>query len=342
MADRIGVPYAAPPPRSETQVVMLKWVPTRSADKDKDKDVHGMWHRAYAVRLGTEKSTTVLQECGLLSAWVEKEFALPLRSECKDIALSQVGKRNPKHFLFIPAGDVHDTEVDPPPQSELLSHVGVAYLQGNEDSCVRHSMASALAAMGFVSEAKVVAADTSSIGCNLALVQQTFVLVRKVFAKVNLRMKKLHNHACYVADITAEDALWPMVFIIQTSDGCHGTHAVTTWNRMLFDSNCGHALCWSQKMLDWCSGKDSSCVGFSRAYRICPADYGLTLPQSAISLGMQVMAHGEVSDAVGWIMRLPTKKQNSYHVRHTDGLTKAMSEEEVARFVVPWTTVGCV
>jgi hypothetical protein len=213
-------------------------------------------------------------------------------------------------------------------------------MQGDEDSCLRHSMASALVAMGFVSEAKVVEAKTSLVGCNLALVQQTVILVRDLFVKTNLCMKKLHTHACSVTDIAAEDAWWPILLIIQTGDGSHGTHAVTTWNGMIFDSNCRHALRWSPKALDWCSGRDSSCVGFSRAYRICPADYGQTKQHSVINVGMHVARHGQDGNSVGWIARLPTKKRRNYHVRHTDGLTEAMSEEEVARFVVPWKRVG--
>jgi hypothetical protein len=177
------------------------------------------------------------------------------------------------------------------------------------------------------------------VGCNLALVQDTFLLVRKLFAKANLIIKKLHKHACSVAEIASEDALWPILLIIQTSDGSHGTHAVTTWNGMLFDSNCEHALRWSQKALDWCSGTGSSCIGFSRAYRLCPADYGQTLAQSIISIGRQVTAQDGETGTMGWIMRLPTKKRRKYHVRQTDGITKAMSEEEAIGLMIPWTRV---
>jgi hypothetical protein len=53
---------------------------------------------------------------------------------------------------------------------------------------------------------------------------------------------------------------------------------------------------------------------------------------------MQFARHGQ--ESVGWIMRFPTKKKPNYHVRHTDGVTEAMSKEEVARFVVPWKSVS--
>jgi hypothetical protein len=111
------------------------------------------------------------------------------------------------------------------------------------------------------------------------------------------------------------------------------------WNGMIFDSNCRYALRWSRVALDWCSGKDSSCIGFSRAYRICPVDYRATKPHSVIAVGMRVAKHGQESVG-GWIMRLPTKKKPNYHVRHTDGVMEAMSEEEVARLVVPWESVS--
>ena len=280
----------------------------------------------------------MLQECALLKTWVEGAFAAELRAECQTIADGSAGKRNPKRFLFVPAGDVHDTTADPPPSTELIAHVAVAYLQGDQDTCLRHSMASVLAAMGFGSEAKVVAAYASLVGCKIELVRKATGLVQRVFGKSNLIMKKVFNHACSVADIAGEDASWPLVLIIQTSDGCHGTHAVATWNRMLFDSNATYALRWSQKSLDWCSGKDSACTGFSRAYRICSADFGATLPQSAISVGRHVHSNG----SLGWIMRLPSKKKKGYHVRHPDGVTEAMSMEDVARSLVPSSTVGDV
>jgi hypothetical protein len=129
------------------------------------------------------------------------------------------------------------------------------------------------------------------------------------------------------------------VLIIQTSDGSHGAHAVTAWNGMIFDSNCCYALRWSRDALDRCSGKDSSCIGFSRAYRIFPVDHRVTKPHSVIAVGMQVAKHGQESVG-GWIMRLPMKKKPNCHVRHTDGVSEAMSEEEVARFVVPWKSVS--
>jgi hypothetical protein len=258
--------------------------------------------------------------------------------ECKNIATGGDGKRNPKRYLFIPPGDVHDVETDPPPNTELLSHVTLVYLQGDQDTCLQHSMASALTAMGFEAEAKVVAADAALVGCKVTLVPRAAALIQKVFSKSNLAMKKLHNHACSVAEIAKEDASWPLILIIQTSDGSHGTHAVTTWNQMIFYSNCVHSLRWSQRALDWCSGRDSTCVGFSRAYRICPANYGEKLPESAITVGSQVRFLDY--DSFGWIMRGPSKKRRGYHVRHSNGKTQAMSKGEVERFLAPRLQVG--
>ena len=339
-AKALNVTFVPPPPHEQTQVVKLKWVPAQGTGHDPMKD--GLWHGVYAVSLGAAKSTTVLVECGLLTDWVEGVFAAPFRNECKLIAGGKQGKRNPRKFLFIPAGDIHDTEADPPPTTELLPHATTAYLQGNNDTCLRDSLASALATMGFALEAKIVAADASLVGSTLELVQKVAAVVQKIFAKSNLVMKKLHNHACAVGDIATLDASWPIILILQTNDGCHGSHAVTTWNKMLFDSNCRHPLRWSQKSLDWCSGKDSACVGFSRAYRICPANCGETLSQSATKVGVLVRLHGDGDDAnnLGWIRCLPSKKRSGYQVRYTNGETKFMNEEGVARFIVPWSDVG--
>jgi hypothetical protein len=139
-AEQNGALHAALPPAADTQMVKLEWVPTSRSNKNKEEC--GMWHGTFAVRLGVYKGSTVLQECGLLSTWVEEAFAEPLRRECRAMAFGRVGKRDPKHFLFIRAGDIHDTNLDPPPSSELLLDVHLVCLQGDEDSCLRHSMAS--------------------------------------------------------------------------------------------------------------------------------------------------------------------------------------------------------
>jgi GNAT superfamily N-acetyltransferase len=333
-----GVVFVPPPPKDDAQIVKLKWLPTPLAGKVPKND--GVWHGLFAIRLGTDKSTSVLLECGLLTEWVELQFAPSIRDECKAIALGKQGKRNPKKFLLIPAGDVHATDVDPPPASELLSLVSLKYLQGNNDTCLRDSLASALESMGFVAEGQVVAADATLVGCNLDLVQRAAAVVQRVFQKANLQMKKLYNHACSVSQVSRLDAAWPIVLLIQTSDGCHGSHAVTTWNKRVYDSNSLHPLRWSQKSLDWCSGKNSTCVGFSRAYRICPANYGHSVPQSATSVGMLVQPHGMDSSTLGWITRLPSKKCKGYLVRHSDGATEVISQQEVDSLILPSSTVG--
>ena len=142
----------------------------------------------------------------MLPEWVEKEFAASFRTECKDVAGGNNGARNPRKLLFIPAGDVHDTNDDPPPSTDILPCVALMYLQGDRDSCLRDSLASALAFMGFGSEAKQLAADAALVGCNLNLVQQTSALLQRLFAKSNLVMKKLHTHPCLVSDVVAYSA----------------------------------------------------------------------------------------------------------------------------------------
>lgn len=329
-AKAIKVPYKPPPPKANTQIVKLKWVvghiPTT-----------GMWHGAFAVRVGTDKASTVLQECGLLPDWVETEFAAGFLDECRLIAAGNTRIRNPKSLLFIPAGDVHDTNIDPPPATELLEHVATTYLQGDLDSCLRDSLASALASMGFVSEAKELTLDASLVGCNLDLVERTASLLQKLFVASHLRLTKLANHACSVAQIAAEDSTWPILLIIQTSDGCHGAHAVTVWNHMIFDSNYQHPLRWSQKALDWCSGENTKCVGFSRAYRVCPADNGATSTHSTFPVGLQVQQSVGVFT---WIISLPSKRKKDYEVRNTNGLRIRMCKDKVAECQIARSTVG--
>ena len=261
----------------------------------------GIWHGAYAIQGGMGRSSTYLQECGLLKEWVESAFAAPLRNECKAVASGQIGKRNPKKFVFVPAGDTHDTGEDPPPTTEVLTHTSVNYLQGEQDTCLRDSLASALAAMGFVVEAQMVADDAGLVGCTLELVQRAQSVIQRTFAQSNLVFKKLQNHASAVKDIADLESDWPIVLILQTSDGCHGSHAVTTWNGMIFDSNWPHPLRWSQSSLDWCSGQHTQCVGFSRAYRICPGNIGDTLPLSNLSVGSQLRPSATEPNALAWI-----------------------------------------
>jgi hypothetical protein len=336
-ATALNIFFLPPPPKSDTQLVKLKWVAARGRGRKPMQD--GLWHGVFAVRLGVDKSTTVLQECGLLTEWVEDAFAGSFRDECKQVASGKQAKRNPKKTLFIPAGDVHDTCSDPPPHDELLTSFTTTYLQGDQDTCLRDSLASALAAMGFEAEAMILADESSLVGCTVDLLQRTVALVRKTFGKANIVMKKVHSHACAVSDIETCDASWPIILIIQSSDGCYGSHAATTWNRMLFDSNSPNPLRWSQASLDWCSGKDSNCVGFSRAYRLCPANEGTAL-KSEMSVGSQLRFPREQTDVLAWIVRLPSKKRLGYVVRDTNGVTEVMGEEKVARFMDPKSLVG--
>jgi hypothetical protein len=333
----------APPPKASTQIVKLKWVPSKHRAHKNLQREKGVWHGVHAVSLGHDKSSMVLQECGLLKEWVEEEFSPAFLSECKHIAVGGhgEGKRNPKSFLFIPAGDAHDTDEDPPPTTELVPHVPVRYLQGNEDSCLRHSMASALDSMGFVREAGLVASNESLVGCTVELVERATVVVRKVFADAQLGMRMLHKHACSVEEMAKQDSTWPIVLILQTSDGSHGTHAVTTWNGMIYDSNSTLAMRWSQTALDWCSGKGSRCIGFSRAYQICPRLHGAQDPVSPISVGVQVRALPGTTHAHRWVMQLPNKKRKGcYLVRDTDGTKSSIHPVVLATLVLPWAAVG--
>jgi hypothetical protein len=81
----------------------------------------------------------------------------------------------PKTFFVL-----FDTDVDPRPPSNLSLDVTVACLQGDEDSCLRHSMASALPAMGFVPEAKAVHRDPDLVTqqCVMRLTTFPFKIVR--------------------------------------------------------------------------------------------------------------------------------------------------------------------
>ena len=332
--------YVPPPPKADTQIVKLKWVPSQNPLHAQQRREKGVWHGAYAVKLGTMESSTVLRQCVLLSEWVESEFSPPFRVECKNIATGGGdGKRKETRYLFVPAGDSHDVDADPPPPSELLVHVPVVYLQGNEDSCLRQSMASALDAMGFCHEAQVIASDHTMIGCTVELVQRAAVTVRKLFADANINMRKIFNHASSVEQIGQQDAAWPIVLVLQTSDGCYGTHAITTWRGMIFDSNSDCAMRWSQKALDWCSGKGSKCVGFSRAFQILPACYGERVPLATVFVGSFVCP-GE-SKALRWIRLLPSKKRKGHYlVRDTKGIIKHMLPGQVVGTAVPGKTVA--
>ena len=145
-----------------------------------------------------------------------------------------------------------------------------------------------------------------------------------------------------MTDIAWFDSSWPVVLLLQTNDGGHGSHAVTTWNSMIFDSNHRHPLRWSQKSLDWCSGKDSTCVGFSRAYRLCPDDHGVALLNSCLSVGFQVRSLLTEPNTLGWVRQLPSKRRPTYQVQYTNGVIDVMSEEEVARSGIDSSKVGDV
>ena len=133
----------------------MKWV--TSLKKGANRKLEGAWHGAHSVKLGFDASHFVLQECMLFDDWVEEEFSPTFLDECKRLAIDGTSRRFPKNCMSIPAGDVIDDCLDPPPQTEVMREVRVAFQQGKEDSCLRHSLASALSAMGFAKEAIKVA-----------------------------------------------------------------------------------------------------------------------------------------------------------------------------------------
>lgn len=331
-----NLPYAPPPPKDTTQIVKLKWLPSK---KGKPRAEEGIWHGLFAVDVGVSESNTTLQECSLTKDWVETAFSLAFRRECKNIATKATTKRNANKYLFIPAGDSRNGEDDLPPTDELLTDVRVHYQQGKLDSCLRHSMSSAIHTMGFIEEAKDLALEESISGSTVGLVERAAQFVRKRFKQSNLVMKKVFSTACSVDQVTQEDSSWPMLLIIQTSDGIYGSHAITTWNGMIFDSTCPNALRWSQRSLDWSSGLDSTCIGFSRVYRLCPEDYGRMLPDCTFRVGTQLRSHSVVTNAFGWVRRLPTQKKNGqqkkgYIICYLGGGIAELSQSDVAKYVI--------
>jgi hypothetical protein len=340
-AEADGCEYMAPPRDSETQIVKLKWVPSTKEAHKNARDHHGGWRGAFAVAVGAAK-VNVLQECGLPRKWVEENFSLELRRNCQAIAVGLGGKRNPKKYLLIPAGDVHNVVDDPPPQSEILTDVPVKYQQGKSDTCLRDSLASAIHAFGFVEQAKELSETLQLTGCNLELVGEVTAAVRRLFAKDNLELVKVVDNACRVHRIGTEDMSWPIVLVLMTSDGGYGSHAITVWKGWIFDSNLEYALQWSQQSLDWCSGADSKCIGFSRSFRLCPVQYrkhpgpAAAGPAVMYGIGEQVWKNRHViTPCLGWIMRLPSvKKPASYHVGFTDGSKTNMNDDDVATLAV--------
>jgi hypothetical protein len=322
--------YAPPPPEDTTQIVKLKWIPSQ-----KRQPIDGIWHGLFAVKVGVSQSNTTLQECSLTQEWVESAFSVAFLNECRSIANSGTTRRNAKKYLYIPAGDSRNVDDDPPPNDELLAGVGVHFQQGDLDSCLRHSMASALHTMGFAEEAKALALESSISGSTVLLVERAAQCVRKLFKRSNLVLKKVFATASSVAQVAQEDSSWPMVLIIQTSDGVYGSHAITTWKGMIFDSTSPHALQWSQRSLDWCSGLGSTCIGFSKVYRLCPENFGRVLPDSTIRVGTQVQSCVGVSNALGWVRRSQIKdKKRPYVVCYVDGKRAAWSLSEVMKYTL--------
>ena len=129
-----------------------------------------------------------------------------------------------------------------------------------------------------------------------------------------------------------------MLLLLRTSDGSYGSHAITKWNGMIFDSTSPHALRWSQRSLDWCSGKDSTCIGFIKVYRLCPKEFGKMLPNCTIQIGTQVQSHLMLSHGcLGWISRLPTyritgEQKKGYIVHYVDGTSAELSHSEVCKY----------
>jgi hypothetical protein len=331
-----GLEYAPPPPEDTTQIVRLKWLPSK---KDGSKRDDGIWHGLFVVDMGEAKATSTQQECSLTTDWVESAFTLAFRKECKSMSAPSTIRRNEKKFLYIPAGDARTNNEDRPVSHQLLTEVRVEYQQGSLDSCLRHSMSSAIHAMGFIEEAKLLAREDGLSGSTVGLLAEAAQFVRKVFRKSNLVLMKVAPTQRAVDQVSQEDPRWPMVLALEASDGSSGSHAITTWNGMIFDSNLPSALRWTQRSLDWCSGNDSTCVGFSNVYRLCPPDFGHMVPESTLRVGTWIQPHSEGPGAPGWIKSLPTKKANGqqkkgYVVAYPDGRKKELSALDVSEYAV--------
>ena len=328
------IPYAPPPPTNKTQIVKLKWVQSQKANRTRDD---GVWHGLFAVASGVATGHTALQECSLTKDWVEKQFTKAFRIQCKSIAVADTTNRQYNKYLYIPAGDSLSSMDDVLPSNQLLTGVHVLYQQGLLDTCLRHSMSSAMHAMGFTKEAKTLALEDSLTGVTIDLTAHAATCFRKIFKNSSLVMKKVFNSACSVDKVTQEDTSWPMVLLLQTSDGCAGSHAITTWKGMIFDSNCPTALCWSQRSLNWCSGKGSTCVGFLKVYRLCPDGYGRMFQDCTSKIGTQVQSNVSGSTALGWVRQLPTyhsngKQRKGYIVCYTDGSMVEWSQADVDKY----------
>jgi hypothetical protein len=100
---------------------------------------------------------------------------MPKRKEHKGSIEEEEDQDRARLGLLVMEGEVvspdrrgiqqREREADPPPATELLDVV-TKYQQGDTDSCLRDSLASALAAMGFTAEATVLASKASLLGCN--------------------------------------------------------------------------------------------------------------------------------------------------------------------------------
>jgi hypothetical protein len=327
------IKYAPPPPTNTTQIIKLKWLPSNVS---RHNGADGIWHGLFALDIGASKQNRTLQECSLPNDWVEGQFSKAFRDDCKGVDRT---KRNDQRYLYIPAGDTKDVEEDPPPISEFRQNVSVKYQQGKDNTCFRHSLASAVHAMGFIEEAKQLADEENISGNTIDMLTYASQFVRAVFKKTNLSLNKVFSTACSIEEVTQEDSSWPMILILQTSDGTYGSHAITMWNGMIFDSNCPMALRWSQKSLNWCSGEDCLCIGFSKAYRLCPTKLGQMLPDSPICIGTQVFSSLSTLKKLGWVQKLPTKKPNGeqkkgYIVCFIDSTHASWSYAEVCKYKI--------
>ena len=329
---KFDIPYAPPPPTDTTQIVKLKWLPS---NKPGAKGGDGIWHGLFAICLGVSKTNTTLQECSLTQEWVATVFSVGFRRECEVIAERATHKRNDSRYLYIPSGDVRNTSDDLPPLCELLSEVSVHYQQGDLDTCLRHSMSSAFHAMGFTKQAQDLAVEVALSGDLVGLLESTLQCVNKLFSDSRLRLMKVFTGSSLVDKVTQEDPSWPMVLILKTSEGECGSHAITTWNGMIFDSNLPTALRWSQASLDWCSGKESTCIGFSKVYRLCPANYGQKSLNSTLQVGTQIRS----KNGLGWVKCLPIfggngQQKRGYIVRYIHGVEAEMGRKKVSKYVV--------
>ena len=219
------------------KVVRLKYVPEKIKEiKDGKVTMKKVLKAKWKAKLDSGQETIVNEE------YVSSNFGDRFTEECKRLG--------DKRYLPIPVGSSRSSVLPFVPNLQHANAPKIKYQQGDHDTCVFSSLASALYYTG-ISKLKELANDIHQRSKKISGGINSLPLLRKIVEERAswLACNKVKGNFNWEKDLNANMIL---VGVMQDSEGsCQ--HAVTIYKRWVFDSNEKVALPLCRESLDCCT-----------------------------------------------------------------------------------------